>query len=100
MRSLPDALLEQIAKVASEKDEPLTKAQVAAVLAAREAIIDGDPVGTIRQGLEGEIAVRVNDQGVHIWRVTCPDGTIYNNLEPTMNGDWKVIKQGEKNDDT
>jgi hypothetical protein len=96
MRSLPEAMLRQIAKVASEEGEELTMAQVAAVLAAREAIIDGDPIGTIRQGTQGEIAVRVDDQGMHIWRVTCPDGTLYNNLEPTMNGDWKVIKQGEK----
>jgi hypothetical protein len=96
MRSLSDAMLMQIAKVASEEGEELTMAQVAAVLSAREAIIDGDPIGTIRQGAQGEIAIRVNDQGMHIWRVTCPDGTLYNNLEPTMNGDWKVIKQGEK----
>lgn len=94
MRSLSDAMLTQIAKVASEKEEPLTPAQVAAVLAAREAILDGDPVGTVKQGPAGEIAVRVNDEGMHIWRVSCPDGTIYNNLEPTMFGDWVTIKEG------
>lgn len=84
MESLPPAMLEQIAAVASEQDEQLTPNQVAAVLAAREMILDGDPVGTIMKGQNGEIAVRVNDNGMHMWRVTSPDGTIYNDTQPKL----------------
>ena len=89
MESVNPALLQQIADVASEPDEaPLTAAQVGAVLAAREAILDGDPVGTIKRGPDGEIAVRVNDNGLHLWRVTVPDGTLYNDLQPSL--PWPV----------
>jgi hypothetical protein len=97
MESVSQALLDQIAEVASEREEPITAAQVAAVLAAREAILDGDPVGTIRQGPAGEIAVRVNDNGLHLWRVNCPDGSQYNDLQPSMHAEWKII-QGGKNE--
>jgi hypothetical protein len=96
MQTVSDALLKQIAEVASEKEEPLTMAQVAAVLAAREAILDGDPLGTIRQGPAGEIAVRVNDNGLHLWRVTCQDGNQYNDLQPSMHAEWKVIQGGKE----
>jgi hypothetical protein len=84
MESLSQALLDQIASVASEKDEPITANQVAAVLSARESILDGAPVGTVLRGPEGEIATRVNDKGLHLWRVVCPDGTLYNDLQPTL----------------
>jgi hypothetical protein len=84
MESVSQPLLKQIADVASEAGEPLTANQVAAVLAAREAILDGDPVGTVRKGPEGEIAVRVNDNGLHMWRVMCLDATFYNDLQPTL----------------
>jgi hypothetical protein len=85
MESLPQAMLQQIAEVASEPDEaPLTENQVAAVLAAREAILDGAPIGTIMKGENGEIAVRVNDAGFHMWRVTCTDGTFYNDTQPNL----------------
>jgi len=90
MESLPDAMLTQIAELASEPEEtPLTNAQVAAILSAREAIIDGDPVGTVKKGPENQIAVRVNDAGFHMWRVTCTDGTFYNDTTPRL--DWPEV---------
>lgn len=92
MESLSPMMLQQIADVASEPDEaPLTQAQVAAVLAAHQAILEGDPVGTIKKGPGNEIAVRVNDQGLHMWRVTCPDGTFYNNTEPSLPSEWVAV---------
>jgi hypothetical protein len=83
-----DVILEQIAKVASEAEEPITRPQVAAVLTAYRAILNGDPVGTIRRNPEnGAMAMRVNDNGLHLWRVTVPaTGEFYNDLQPTL--DW------------
>jgi hypothetical protein len=86
-----DAALEQIAKVASEADESLTVNQVAAVLAAYNNVMAGDPVGTLRRDPEtGAIAMRANVDGLHMWRVSSPDGNQYNDLQPTLNG-WDKI---------
>ena len=90
--SLEPAVLQQIAEVASEMDQPITAAQVGAVFAARQAILEGDALGTVMKGQDGEIAVRVNDNGLHMWRVTCTDGTIYNNTEPKLPADiWTKV---------
>lgn len=94
MDAMNNALLQQIADVASEADEPLTAAQVAAVFAAREAVVGGDPVGTIKRGPAGEIAMRVESDGMLIWRVTVPDGTQYNDTQPTL--PWPAIAQPEE----
>lgn len=82
--------LDQIAQVASEEREPITSNQVAAVLAAYANIMGGDQVGTIRRNPEnGAIAMRVSDNGLHMWRVSVPDGEQYNDLQPTL--DWPVL---------
>lgn len=83
-------VLEQIAKVASEDGEPLNATHVVAVLAAYRAILSGDPLGVIRRNPEtGEIAHRVNQDGLHMWRISHQDGTQYNDLQPTL--DWPRI---------
>jgi hypothetical protein len=80
-----DHILAQIAKVASEADETITVNQVAAVLAAYKAIHEGDPLGTIRKDPDtGAIAIRVTDNGLHLWRITPPDEPVYNDLQPTL----------------
>jgi hypothetical protein len=85
-----EAALNQIAQVASEADAPVTANQVAAVLSAYCAILDGDPVGTIRRNPDtGELAVRVNADGLHLWRVSHPQGGQYNDLQPTL--PWPTI---------
>jgi hypothetical protein len=82
--------LEQIAQVASETEEPITARQAAAVLAAYKNILGGDPLGTMRRDPEtGAIAIRVNVDGLYLWRVTVPDGTFYNDLQPTLA--WPVL---------
>lgn len=78
-------VLDQIANVASEEGEPITTNQVAAVLAAYNNVRTGDEPGTIRRDEETKAtAVRVNDNGLHLWRVTEADGTQYNDLQPTL----------------
>jgi len=85
-----DKILEQIAQVASEQGQLLTRNQVAAVLTAYNNITGGDPIGTIRRHPDtGALAHRVVADGLHMWRISDPDGTQYNDLAPTL--DWPQI---------
>jgi hypothetical protein len=92
MTEMPsDATIEQIAQVASEADTPITTAQVSAVIAAYHNVTGGDPVGTMRHNPEsGAIAIRVNQEGLILWRVSDPNGDFYNDLQPTL--DWPEVK--------
>lgn len=86
-----DKTLQQIADVASEDGDPLTANHASAVLAAYKAILEGDPVGTIRQDPDtGAIAIRVVDNGLHLWRITPHDAPVYNDLQPTL--PWPEVK--------
>lgn len=86
-----DPTLEQIAQVASEADTPITRNQVAAVLAAYRNIMSGDPIGTIRRDPEsGAMAMRVSDNGLQLWRVNAPDGSQYNDLQPHL--PWPIVE--------
>lgn len=85
-----DATLDQIAEVAGEAGQPITRNQVSAVLAAYRAILGGDPVGTVRRDPEtGAMAMRVNADGLHMWRVNVPTGEQYNDLSPTLS--WPAV---------
>jgi hypothetical protein len=85
------AVLDQIAQVASESDEPITANQVAAVLAAYRAVYEGDELGTIRRDPDtGSLAHRISIDGLHKWLVSAPDGSQYYDLQPTL--DWPVIQ--------
>lgn len=92
MIEIPSApTLEQIANVASEEGEAITANQVGAVLAAYIAIHEGDALGTVRRDPNtGALAMRVNVEGMHMWRVTVPDGSQYNDLQPTL--PWPVAQ--------
>jgi len=90
---LEKAQLEQIASVASEEGgEPLTGNQAAALIAAYHNVISGDPVGTMRRDPEtGAIALKVQDPGgLMLWRISVPDGTQYNDLQPTLT--WPLLE--------
>jgi hypothetical protein len=84
--------LEQIAQVASEADEPITANQAAAVLSAFKNIVGGDPAGTMRRDPEtGAMALRVNDNGLMMWRVSVPStGEQYNDTQPTL--PWPILE--------
>jgi hypothetical protein len=88
-----DSVLEQIAQVASEPEQTLTRNHVAAVLAAYSNVMGGDPIGTVRRDPEtGALALRVKADGLHMWRVSVPDGTQYNDLQPTL--PWPLLPIG------
>jgi len=90
---LEKATLEQIASIATEPDTevPITANQVAAIIAAYHNVISGDPVGTMRRDPEtGAIALKVAaPDGLLMWRVSVPDGTQYNDLQPTLT--WPLL---------
>jgi hypothetical protein len=72
----------------------ITGEQVNLVLNAWNAVKTGDPVGTIvKDPATGAIAHRVDSDGVHMWRVSAPDGTQWADLSPTLPG-WDVLVPG------
>jgi hypothetical protein len=95
MIEMPDqTALERIAQIASETDAPLSANQVAAVLAAFNHVLGGDPVGTMRRDQEsGAVALRMNADGLHLWRINHPNGDYYNDLAPTLA--WPVLHEPE-----
>ena len=72
----------------------VTSEHVAMVLQVWNVIKTGDPVGTIVSDPDtGSIGVRVSESGVHMWRVTGPDGSTWGDMQPTLAG-WTVVKEG------
>jgi hypothetical protein len=84
-------LCEQIAThVGGIEDGEVLPSFVRRVLTAWQEIRNGDPVGTTRRNPDtGAIAHRVNDNGLHLWRISAPDGTQYNDTQPTL--DWPKL---------
>lgn len=58
--------------------------QILTVIAAINHASTGDPVGTVRLGPAGELAQRINLNGVDQWQITKPDGARWYDLEPTL----------------
>jgi hypothetical protein len=80
----------EIAGIQAMLGDDVSAAQIDAVLAAQAALVEGDPVGTVRREEDsGMVAHRVNDGGVVQWRVTGPDGECFNDLQTTL--PWPVI---------
>lgn len=72
----------------------LTEEHVRAVLQALQAVKQGAAVGTVCQDPEsGAVAVRVSDNGVHVWNITGTDGAQWRDMQPTLPG-WTVFKDG------
>lgn len=70
----------------------LTDDQVQQVIQAWNAVRQGDPIGTVRFEAEtGRVAHRVSVDGVHLWRITGPDGEQYNDMVPTMA--WELLRE-------
>lgn len=68
-----------------------TPEQVNTIIESLNAIREGDPVGTVRRDpATRAVAHRVNAAGIHQWRVSAPDGTGYNDLQPTLPG-WPEL---------
>ena len=64
--------------------------QVSAVLASWNNIRQGDIVGMVRRDdATGQVAHRVDFEGVQQWHVSAPDGSVYNDTQGTLR--WPVI---------
>jgi hypothetical protein len=73
--------------------DDLTDEQIHRVLEAWNQVRQGDPVGTVRRNpANGEVAHRVDHEGVHVWRISNPDGSQYNDMRPTMT--WPELSEG------
>ena len=84
-----------VTAVAAQLPE-ITEEQVSMVLSAWNTVQNGEPVGTIVTDPDtGNVAVRVSESGVHVWRVTAPDGGSWSDTQPTMSG-WTVIRAGNE----
>lgn len=72
--------------------DDVTPDQIRAVLGAWNAAREGDPVGMVRREPEtGAVAHRVDADGLHLWRVSLPNGEQYNDMQPVLN--WPVIAE-------
>lgn len=83
----PEALVTQIASGI----EGVSAEQVSAVLAGLAAAQSGDQVGTLMQDTStGAVAQRIILDGVHMWRVTKPNGEMWYDMSPKLDG-WSVL---------
>jgi hypothetical protein len=79
-----------VAEITARLGDTVTAEQVSSVLDALNAARDGDPVGTVRRDPDsGAVAHRVDAAGVHMWRVSQPDGGQYNDMRPAF--DWPEL---------
>ena len=85
-----DTVIAAIVKVVGDD---LTEDQVRRVLAAREMVHSGSPVGTVmRDPKTGAVGTRITQDGVPVWQVTAPDGQ-WVDMQPTLVG-WTQLFDG------
>lgn len=88
----PILVTETVISTVSNQLPDMTDAQVQQVIEAWNAVRQGDPLGTIRRCPDtGAVAHRVSVDGIHMWRVTIPDGQAWNDLVPTLG--WDCIHE-------
>ena len=69
----------------------ITEDQVRRVLAAVDQVQEGATVGTLMQDPETQaIAVRVNQSGVPVWKVTTMNGDSWVDTQPRLDG-WVTL---------
>ena len=84
-------LNDTIVATISEQCPDVTTEHVAMVLTAWNAVINGEPVGTIKlDPVSGNLARRVSESGVHQWKVTATDGGMWSDMSPTLAG-WTQL---------
>ena len=63
----------------------LDETQINSVLEALNKVREGDEIGTVLRNNEtGAIAHRVDSEGIALWRVSEPNGTQYNDMQPSL----------------
>jgi len=67
----------------------VSAAQVEQVLATWNAVLAGDPPGTVRRSADGQVAHRVVQDGMHLWVVTDGAGGMWQNTSPSLG--WPAI---------
>lgn len=78
---------EIVQRISQHIGDSITDEQVNNVLNALNHVRGGDPVGTIKlDPVTGSVAHRVEISGVIQWKVVSPDGSSYNDLQPTLPG--------------
>lgn len=88
----PIPVTETVVSTVSSQIPDMTDAQVQQVIEAWNAVRQGDPIGTVRMCPEtGNVAHRVSVDGIHMWRVTAPDGQQWNDMVPTLG--WDCIRE-------
>jgi len=71
----------------------VTEEHVRMVLEAVDRVSNGRPVGTLlNDPASGAFALRVEDNGVQMWRVTATDGSTWGDMQPDLPG-WVTIKE-------
>lgn len=81
-----------VRSVSDQLRESVTEEQVKMVLEAVERVQSGDPVGTVlEEPGTGNVAVRVSESGVLVWRVTGLDGSVSADTQGTLAG-WTVLR--------
>lgn len=84
---LDTALVKSVAAIVAD----LSEDQVRRVLTAVEAIRNGAAVGTIVQDpVTGAVAHRVSEGGIDYWSVTAPNGSIWRDMQPRLDG-WTAL---------
>lgn len=90
----PIPVTETVVSTVADQIPDMTPEQVQQVIQAWNAVRTGDPVGTVRKCSEtGNVAHRVSVDGIHMWRVTTPDGQQWNDMVPTLPWDCIVEVQ-------
>lgn len=75
----------------SEQCPEVTDEHVAMVLQAWNAVVNGEPVGTIKlDPSTGNLARRVSENGIHQWKITAADGGMWSDMQPTLPG-WTKL---------
>jgi hypothetical protein len=83
-----DAVVDAI----SQQLPDITTEQVGAVLTKWNEVLNGDALGTIRMDPDtGNVAYRVAQDGIHMWKVSAPDGGQWNDMQPTL--PWTIVHQ-------
>lgn len=87
----PIPVTDTIVATISAQCPEVTDEHVAMVLEAWNTVLNGEPVGTIKLDPEsGNLARRVNENGIHQWKITAPDGGMWSDMSPTLPG-WTKL---------
>jgi hypothetical protein len=85
-----------VTRISEAMGPDVSDEDVTSFLAALNSVRAGDPLGRVcRSPRSGEVAHRVNDGGLHRWRISPPDAPIYTNDEPNLPG-WDIIYDPEE----